>query len=72
MFSCEYCKNFKNSFFYRATVVAVSGIDRFFYFEIHNFKIYGNSMTQHNLMISFSVSSGQPGKYSYEIPHEYL
>ena len=53
-------------------MVAVSGIDRFFYFEIHNFKIYGNSMTQHNLMISFSVSSGQPGKYSYEIPHEYL
>ena len=29
-------------------------------------------MTQHNLMISFSVSFGQISKYSYEIPHEYL
>ena len=27
---------------------------------------------KHNLMISFSVGSGHPGKYSYEIPHEYL
>ena len=35
-------------------------------------RIYENSMTQHNLMISFSVDSGPPDKYSYEIPHEYL
>ena len=27
---------------------------------------------KHNLMISSSVGSGHPGKYSYEIPHEYL
>ena len=27
---------------------------------------------KHNLLISFSVVSGHPGKYSYEIPHEYL
>ena len=27
---------------------------------------------KHNLMISLSVDSGHPGKYSYEIPHEYL
>ena len=24
MFSCEYCKNFKNSFFYRTTLVDAS------------------------------------------------
>ena len=30
-------------------------------------------MTQtYNLMISFSVDFGHLGKYSYEIPHEYL
>ena len=40
---------------------------------MYNFKIYENSMTQtYNLMISFSVDSGHLGKYSYEIPHEYL
>ena len=27
---------------------------------------------KHNLMISSSVGSGDPGKYSYEIRHEYL
>ena len=27
---------------------------------------------KHNLMISSSVGSGHPGKYSYETPHEYL
>ena len=37
---------------------------------MYNFKIYENSMTQtYNLMI---VDSGLLGKYSYEIPHEYL
>ena len=40
---------------------------------MYNFKIYENSMTQtYNLTISFSVDSGRLGKYSYEIPHEYL
>ena len=27
---------------------------------------------KHNLMIYSSVCSGHPGKYSYEIPHEYF
>ena len=27
---------------------------------------------KHNLMVSFSVGSGHSGKYSYEIPYEYL
>ena len=27
---------------------------------------------KHNLMISLSVDSGHPDKYSHEIPHEYL
>ena len=35
-------------------------------------KIYENSMTQNNLMISLSVDSGHSGKYSFEILHEYL
>ena len=40
---------------------------------MYNFKMYQNSMTQtYNLMISFSVDSDHLGKYSYEIPHEYL
>ena len=40
---------------------------------MYNFKIYENSMTQtYNLMISFSVDFGHLGKYSYEIPLEYL
>ena len=39
---------------------------------MYNFKIYENSMTQTYLTISFSVDSDHLGKYSYEIPHEYL
>ena len=40
---------------------------------MYNFKIYENNMTQtYYLMISFSVDSSYLGKYSYEIPHEYL
>ena len=40
---------------------------------MYNFNIYENSTTQtYNLMISFSVGSGHLGKYSYEIPYEYL
>ena len=27
---------------------------------------------KHNLIISSSAGSGHPGKYSYEIPYEYL
>ena len=27
---------------------------------------------KHNLIISSSVGSGHPGKYSYDIPHDYL
>ena len=27
---------------------------------------------KHKLMISLSVDSGHIGKYSYDIPHEYL
>ena len=27
---------------------------------------------KYNLMISFSVGSGHPDKYLYEIPHEYF
>ena len=44
----------------------------FLAFDKYKFKIYEDSMTQTNLMISTSVGSGHPGKYSYEIPHEYL
>ena len=30
LFSCEHCEIFKNSFFHRTTLVAASGIERFF------------------------------------------
>ena len=30
------------------------------------------SRKTYDLMISFSIDSGHLGKYSYEIPHEYL
>ena len=69
MFSCEYCEIFKISFFYRATLVAASGIETFFQFVIYNFKIYENTMTQNSMT---QLDSGHFGKYSYEIPHEYL
>ena len=49
--------------------MAASGIEIFF--VLHNLKFIKTD-TKHNLMISFSVDSGHPGKYSYEIPHEYL
>ena len=32
MFSCEYCETFKNSFFYRTSLVAAFGIETFFSF----------------------------------------
>ena len=67
-------KFFKNIFFYRAALVAASGIERFiFLFPTYaTLKIYEDTMTQKNLMISSWAGSSLPGKYSYEIPHGYL
>ena len=71
MFSCEYCEIFKNSFFYRTSLVAASGVETLF--VMYNFKTFENSKTEtYNLMISVSVDSGHLGKYTCEIPHEYL
>ena len=60
LFSCEYCGIFENSFFYRTTLVAA--YEKFMKIVWH----------KNNLTISFSVGSGHPGKYSYEISCEYL
>ena len=47
VFSCEYCKIFKNSFFYRTPLVPASRIETFFEFVIHTtLKSYEDSMTQ--------------------------
>ena len=43
--------------------------DSFFVGDSYSMRIVWH---KHNLMISSSVSSGYPGNYSYEIPHEYL
>ena len=41
MFSCEYCKLFKNSFFYRTPLVAASRTETFsLVCDTYNFKIY--------------------------------
>ena len=72
MFSYEYCKIFKNSFFYRQYLVAACGIDIFLVSGTYNFKIFEVVRQKYNLMISSSVGSDHPGKYSYEITHEYL
>ena len=69
MFSGEYSKIFKNGFSYRTTLVAASGIEAFFSLLYITYKIVWH---KYNLMISFSVDAGHPGKYSYEIPHEDL
>ena len=60
MLSCEYCEIFKNSFFYRTTLVAASGIETYFLFVIRH---------KHNLMISSSVGSSQ---YSWRTSYECL
>ena len=50
-----------------------SGIETFFQFVIHaTLKFLKIVWNKHNLMISSLVGSGHPGKYSYEVPHEYL
>ena len=74
VFSCEYWEIFKDTLFYRTPLVAASGIEAIFLVcdTYTTLKIYKIVWHKHSLMISSSVVSCHPGKYSCRILHEYL